>query len=142
MAGPASLWVFDGTWRLDRQISHLAGQGQAHLDGTATFRKSGQILIYDEVGMLTIEGQETSIRATRRYLWKPARDWINVSFEDGRPFHSFPLGQPDPEAVHLCTPDRYRVNYDFSHWPLWSSTWTVTGPDKDYTMLTRYERAA
>ena len=142
MAGPASLWEFDGTWQLERRITDRSGAGDAELSGVATFRRSGETSIYDEKGTLHIDGQTGPIRATRRYIWRLDRDRISISFDDGRPFHAFPLGVDDPEATHLCAPDRYAVRYDFRDWPIWSAEWTVTGPNKDYTMLSRYARAA
>ncbi len=63
---------------------------------------------------------------------------MEVSFADMRPFHSIPLGEINPEATHLCPPDRYHVAYDFCGWPNWQTIWTVEGPRKDYRMESRF----
>jgi hypothetical protein len=42
--------------------------------------------------------------------------------------------------VHACDPDTYRAHHDFSRWPQWHAVWTVTGPRKDYTMWTMWQR--
>jgi hypothetical protein len=65
-----------------------------------------------------------------------------VLFEDGRFFHRFDAEDPLPGASHACAPDAYRVRYDFRAWPRWEAAWRVSGPRKDYAMVTRYSRAA
>lgn len=135
MAGPGSLWSFEGDWRLARRIEHAGGRGDARLSGTARFLRSGRTLIHHESGTLSIDGvQGSGMRAERRYLWRTDAGWIAIHFEDGRPFHGIPLGVARPEATHLCGSDRYAVRYDFGRWPEWTAVWRVTGPRKDYTM--------
>ncbi|MCE8467683.1 DUF6314 family protein, partial [Rhodovulum sulfidophilum] len=56
---------------------------------------------------------------------------------DGRFFHLIAPGAR-PEARHDCAPDLYRVRYDFSAWPCWSSFWEVRGPRKNYAMESSY----
>lgn len=139
MTGPQSLWAFEGVWRLDRRIEHAGGQGNARLSGSARFLRSGRALIHEETGTLEIDGiAGPGMQAARRFLWRAEAGWIEVSFKDGRPFHAFPLGVHDPEATHLCSPDRYAVGYDFSRWPVWKSIWRVTGPRKDYQMTSHF----
>ena len=79
------------------------------------------------------------MQAERRDLWRQDGSRIVVDFADGRPFHDF---RPDsPEASHRCDPDSYAVRYDFRAWPIWCSTWRVTGPRKDYDMVSTYTRS-
>lgn len=138
MAGPASLWAFEGDWRLERRIEHAGGRGDARLSGRARFLRAGATLIHEESGTLTVDGSPgPAMQASRRYLWRAEAGWIAVRFDDGRPFHGFPLGVLRPEATHLCDPDRYAVRYDFSRWPEWRAVWRVTGPRKDYVMTSR-----
>lgn len=138
MGGPASLWAFEGTWRLERRIEQASGQGDARLTGRARFLRSGPTLIHHETGTLSVDGVPgPGMEATRRYLWRTDAAWIAIHFEDGRPFHGFPLGVPEPEATHLCDPDRYHVRYDFTRWPEWTSVWRVSGPRKAYVMTSR-----
>jgi hypothetical protein len=65
-----------------------------------------------------------------------------VLFADGRFFHRFDAEDPAPAAAHDCPPDLYRVRYDFRPWPRWQAEWRVTGPRKDYAMVSRYRPAA
>lgn len=137
-AGP-TLEEFAGLWRLDRTIDdHRAGVVMRLL-GEARFVPSGDGLDYSESGVLTAPGAPP-LQATRRYRWEPRGQGIAVLFEDGRPFHEFtPSGTVT--ASHWCDPDSYRVAYDFSAWPAWSSRWSVNGPRKNYTMQSRYNPA-
>ena len=141
MVGPASMWSFEGDWRLERRIAQASGQGDGRLSGLARFLRSGSALIHEESGTLSIDGiAGPGVRAERRYLWRTEPGWIAIHFEDGRPFHGIPLGVLEPEATHLCSPDRYTVRYDFSRWPEWTTVWRVSGPRKDYVMTSRFAR--
>ncbi len=93
--------------------------------------------LYSETGQLSYGGGQPLV-ATRQYLWRSEAGRLVVHHSDGRAFHSFDPAAP--EAHHICTPDDYRVRYDFSGWPDWQAEWTVSGPRKDYTMISRYSR--
>ncbi|MEM0945860.1 MAG: DUF6314 family protein [Pseudomonadota bacterium] len=134
---PNQLAAFEGRWHLVRRIEDYTGGPAGHMDGDAVFRAEGAGLHYRETGLLRL-ANNPPIRAERSYLWTqpdPAR--IEVCFSDGRPFHWFSL-QDAPEAAHFCDPDMYRVHYAFTDWPNWRSVWCVTGPRKDYRMITEY----
>ncbi|MFD0979700.1 DUF6314 family protein [Tropicimonas aquimaris] len=127
---------FAGLWRLERRIDdHRAGVVM-RLDGEARFTPRDAGLDYSETGTLIAPGAPP-LQATRRYRWMAQGSDIEVFFEDGRPFHAFRPGGA-PSASHWCDPDSYRVAYDFSAWPAWSSRWSVDGPRKNYTMQSWY----
>lgn len=126
---------FEGVWRLERTIRQADGVTGA-FSGQAVFSADGHgALDYVEDGQLTL-GAAPAMRATRRYRWA---DGLHVFFEDGRPFHQVPA--KGGRATHLCPPDTYVVDYDFSAWPNWRAKWRVTGPRKDYAMISDYTRA-
>lgn len=134
---PQELADFAGSWQLERTISDRAGGPDGRFEGTARLSHGRNGLIYEEAGELSLAGQQP-VNATRRYLWceaVPGR--IAVSFEDGRPFHEFLLAGA-AEANHFCPPDHYRVRYDFLAWPVWSARWQVTGPRKDYLLVSQF----
>ncbi len=123
---------FAGTWLLEREIAHADGT-RATFRGDAVFRQEGPgVLRYEEEGQLHLPTGQT-MRATRAYRWE---EGLMVFFEDGRPFHQIPTA--GGSARHLCPPDTYDVNYDFSDWPRWQAIWDVTGPKKAYNMISRY----
>lgn len=134
MTGPIDPAAFWGAqWTIERRVTETAGAVH-HLTGTAQVDGAG---LYSERGILQLAQGGTSV-AQRRYRWVRDDTGIEVFFEDGRPFHRIDLSGGAPGAQHWCDPDTYNVAYDFSHWPKWSATWQVTGPRKDYVMVTTY----
>ena len=128
---------FEGGWSIARNIEdHRSGQS-GHFHGTARFCAVPEGLAYREVGLLTL-GQALPMTATRDYLWRWSAGRIRVDYADGRPFHDF--APADPVAHHSCSPDDYRVRYDFSDWPHWTVEWKVTGPRKDYGSRSTFSR--
>ncbi|NIZ09837.1 DUF6314 family protein [Pseudooceanicola sp. HF7] len=132
------LKAFEGTWILSRRVENALGE-DATLSGLARFAPEGAGLRLTERGEMRIGAQ--SLQAERSYLWQAAGPMIAVRFSDGRFFHDFDPLAERPQARHDCAPDLYRVTYDFSAWPDWSSSWKVSGPRKDYLMQTSYRRA-
>lgn len=130
---------FQGEWRIEREIVE-AGGATHRLTGTAQFSPDPEGLLYREDGVLVTD-TGASFAASRVYHWREVSGGrVQVLFEDGRDFHTFDLTNSCPEDQHWCDPDQYRVSYDFSAWPNWQSVWTVSGPRKDYRMVTRYQR--
>lgn len=129
---------FIGEWRIRRRIEdRLSGQ-QGRFEGQAWFRPDGAVLRYREEGRLFL-ASAPPMTAVRDYVWHDSTGRIAVDYGDGRPFHDFDPAAP--AARHFCDPDDYRVSYDFSRWPDWQAEWTVSGPRKDYTMLSRFARS-
>lgn len=128
---------FIGKWRLDRVIEDRLASQRGRFEGHARFTLLGQALKYREEGQLRL-GSGPAMAAFRDYVWRDEGGRIAVDYGDGRVFHSF--DPAEPVARHICTPDDYRVRYDFSRWPDWQAEWTVSGPRKDYTMISRYAR--
>lgn len=126
---------FLGHWRIRREIVQADGSS-ARLEGVACWQAAAGGARYEERGTLAIPGQG-QFTAARRYFWDPG---LAIFFEDGRFFHRVPAA--GGAAEHFCTPDHYRVAYDFGGWPEWGCTWRVSGPRKAYTMTTRYRRGA
>lgn len=131
--------AFAGRWRIARQIDDRRAGQMARFDGEVVFMPEGPGLRYEETGVMHLPGQPP-MQATRRYDWRPGAGGIEVFFDDGRFFHTIGPGA-QPRARHECAPDLYRVAYDFTGWPLWRAVWQVSGPRKDYEMVTRYARA-
>ena len=137
-----SLEQFVGSFQLVRHIHDGAdrdGPLVARLEGSAVFTPDQAGLAYAETGEMRLEGGQI-VSAERQYLWRAEPGRIAVFFGDGRAFHTFDPAEPHPEARHDCDPDLYRVRYDFSRWPDWSSEWRVTGPRKNYRMVSEYAR--
>ena len=128
---------FEGDWTVERQIDDHCASQHGFFHGKAWFRAVPDGLAYHETGLLTL-GAAAPMVASRDYLWRWAAGRIHVDYPGGRAFHDF--DPADPKAHHLCAPDDYTVTYDFSDWPRWHARWRVTGPRKDYEMLSDYNR--
>ncbi|MDW4548470.1 DUF6314 family protein [Defluviimonas sp. D31] len=128
---------FTGEWQVGRVIQDRLGHAEGRFEGRAFFRPVEIGLAYHEEGELRL-GPGPSMTAVRDYLWRIDGERIAVDHGDGKPFHAF--DPAFPEAHHLCSPDDYRVHYDFCDWPDWRAVWVVMGPRKDYTMISRYSR--
>jgi len=135
------LEAFAGDWQLERELEDLRDGRHGRFVGRAGFVPAPGGLRYREEGALTF-GDGAAMTATRDYLWRDGgAGVIAVFFGDGRFFHRFLPDEPDPGGEHACPPDNYRVRYDFRRWPRWQATWRVSGPRKDYAMVSRFRRA-
>ncbi|MEM9146712.1 MAG: DUF6314 family protein [Pseudomonadota bacterium] len=135
---PGSFAYFAGAWQMVRIIENISEGVIGEFWGEARFEPDGQGLTCREAGVLRFRGGD--YHAERVSLWRFGPEGrIEVRYEDGRPFHDFAFD--DPQAVHDCGEDRYRVSYEFEPGArAWSSRWEVVGPNKDYMMTTRYRR--
>jgi Family of unknown function (DUF6314) len=105
MAGLVSLEALEGRWRLTRRVENADGSA-ATLQGVTVFRREGDGLVQEEEGWLTLPGWAAPLRATRRYLWAAGATELEVRFEDGRPFHTVPLGVARPTSTASNTTSR------------------------------------
>ena len=134
---PLGLSDFAGAWQLYKHIQQKDGAVFV-FEGQAEFTYADSYLHYHESGMVSAPDGRT-LQAARSYKWRQLDNGhIEVLFDDNRFFHTFSLAAP--VAEHLCGADHYVVDYGFSGWPEWTSTWQVTGPRKDYTMFSRFTR--
>ena len=125
---------FIGVWDIAREVIPAQGP-RAQFAGQGTWSVTPNGAEYVERGVLHMPGSPP-MTAERRYLW--AHD-LSVAFEDGRFFHQVPAG--GGRASHFCDPDTYEVRYDFAAWPAFTVNYEVSGPRKDYVMVSRYTKA-
>lgn len=127
---------FLGLWRVERTIEDRLGL-PGRFCGEARFSSGGSALRYREEGTIRL-GDGPPMSAHREYLWRWTGNRVEVLFPDGRTFHAF---EPCGRAIgtdHPCGRDLYRVIYDFTAWPFWRAEWTVTGPTKDYRLISSF----
>lgn len=134
----SGLQDFNRDWDIAREIEdRQAGETASFTGRVRVLAQSGQLRWIEEG---TLRNAAGSFAGTRCYLWRAheqRQGALALHFEDGRFFHTI-LPAMTPSDTHDCPPDTYRVAYDFSDWPRWQATWHVTGPRKDYTMVSRY----
>ena len=124
---------FEGDWNIARRMVHADGM-RARFSGAGRWQPADGGVQYAETGQLEIAGQ-APLEASQRYFWDHD---LNVWFADGRFFHKVPGS--GGVARHWCDPDQYVVRYRFGRRPRFETLWRVTGPRKDYVMLTCYQR--
>ena len=125
---------FCGRWSVARDICHADGT-LARFQGEAIWQWEEDRLNCVETGKLCIAGQDP-FSARQEYLWYPD---LGVHFADGRYFHHVP--PQGGEVFHDCPPDRYEGAYDFTAWPEFRVSWSVTGPRKSYQMCSVYSKS-
>lgn len=140
--------VLLGAWTFDRVVTdHLASQTLT-VRGSTTFElvDPGRIRWFEQ-GTMRRAGREVEI--SRELFVVRGDDGWDVTFGDGREFHPW---APNRRVEHLCGADTYRGLADFGSpsgaqthedppRERWTLTWWVSGPHKDYEMVTRLTRA-
>ncbi|WFU82412.1 DUF6314 family protein [Bradyrhizobium sp. CIAT3101] len=133
-----------GRWSFDRVIA-----GQGSMRGLATFTPLGaERLAYREQGRLRLQNG-TELEAEREYVFRGRDRGFEVFFKETPPrlFHAIELAASDGGALngsagHLCNLDNYQSTYTFLADGGFVIRHVVSGPRKDYTMITTYTRAA
>ncbi|KAG9245656.1 flavin-containing monooxygenase-like protein [Calycina marina] len=155
-----------GNWKLERSItSHNDSYPSGTLSGTAKFvprlptGDDGPCdveYLYLEQGDLSTEtGMNFTAKRSYVYRYSQATDKLTAWFvkEDTSVdyfFHEleFSKGKGDTgwyaTSKHWCSPDQYEVEYEFrfkgTNLTEWSQTYQVKGPNKDYTLRSRFLR--
>jgi len=131
-----------GAWEFDRII-----EGQGSMKGLATFVPlDAEYLAYREQGRLKLQNG-TELEAEREYVFRKRDRGFEVFFKEAplRLFHAIELAASDGgvlsgSAGHLCRPDHYQSTYTFRGDGGFVIRHVVSGPRKDYTMITNYMR--
>lgn len=126
-----------GVWDLSREIVEQPGDESSTVEGAATLTADGDVIDWFESGTFTRRGLRTPV--SRRLRIEPRDDGWFVTFEDGRDFHPWLLGQP---VEHPCGDDRYVGVIRTLDADRWTVQWRVTGPHKDYLMTSVLTRSA
>lgn len=130
---------FPGLWRLNRTLIDRRAGVQAQFAGQAQITRDGGAFIYDESGAW-VDAPWGALAGKRRDRWDIG-DEVRVYFDHGGFFHAFtPVIRGQVAVHHLCGRDDYAGRYDFALPDQWKLEWTVTGPAKNYRMITRYSR--
>jgi hypothetical protein len=133
-----------GSWSFDRVI-----EGQASMRGLATFTPlDAGSLAYREQGRLRLRSG-TELEAEREYIFIKVDRGFEVFFKETplRLFHAIELVASDRavlsgSAGHLCNRDHYQSTYTFRPDGDFVVRHVVSGPSKDYAMVTTYTRVA
>ena len=129
-----------GDWSVERLISDRARGMSGRLNGQATFTPSASGLLYEERGMLSFGAHCGPAEQSYRFDFPQGLDHASVFFRDGRPFHDLNLSRGSDRVDHGCHPDCYAGLFVALSSTEWRCEWRVTGPRKDYDLVTTYTR--
>jgi Family of unknown function (DUF6314) len=134
---------FEGHWAFDRLIPD-----QGTVDGSARFQKresDSNTLDYREDGVFhTAEGK--TLKVYREYIYRLENEKISVFFAETpeRLMHTLEFKYPTLEsatAIHKCDCDTYSAIYKFNFPDIFSISYSVNGPKKEYSINTTFQRS-
>lgn len=135
----------EGRWTLDRRI-----EPAGHFRGEARFTPHGgpDSLLYREDGVLEQDGRQ--IPGYREFFYRLADDRIEIDFAEphrrGQPYVALSFVREGDllvaRAEHRCAPDHYRHEMRWQDADQFMTDIRVSGPAKDYRLITRYQRIA
>lgn len=124
---------FIGTWRVRRKIVDYRAGTSSVFEGTAVITAER----FEEKGQLTLNG--AVFNSARTYRLRFGARFAEVSFPDDSEF--IRLGDGAVQTTpHLCGRDDYAGRFFFTDRDTWAEVWRVTGPQKRYASVSRYER--
>jgi Family of unknown function (DUF6314) len=130
---------FGGRWRLEREIFDESGARIGGFQGSATFTLRDGVLVYHEQGMLELGTHCGPAHRTLHYrVTGPGQ--AGVYFDHGGFFHDLDLRAGRWRTSHPCADDLYRGEYQVLGPDRWQLEWTVAGPTKNHTLISRYRR--
>ena len=132
---------FAGAWDLQREIEDRRAGQRGQLVGWALFKAEGGSLLYEESGDMTLGAARSRAYRRYRYLF-PSPGRAEIRFEDGRLLVALDLAGGTAAASHLCGGDSYTVEVTLLEAAQWQTVWQVSGPRKDYRLVSRYRRPA
>jgi hypothetical protein len=127
-----------GDWIIKRRIRVRRTATRGSLEGRASVSRDGHH--FSEQGLLRLDRREAV--ASQRYAFTFHGPVVRVHFRDGSFFHEFELRASGYTAIYHCGPDQYVARYRVLDPDVWSLTWCVRGPRKDYDMRTLYRRVS
>ena len=122
-----------GTWAFDREIDDRHTGIPAVVVGELRLaaEPDGRVS-WHESGTMTRDG--TQVPVTRTLFLQSRDDGWMVTFDHGGDFHPW---RPGESVDHPCGRDLYCGVVDTDGSGDWAVVWEVSGPSKDYTMVTR-----
>lgn len=140
-----------GTWLITRILqSKKPGLPSGKVTGFAKFNPLDKnTLHYVEQGKFETEQNESfEVKRENIYSYEEGSDSISkYNSENGKKgslLFKLTTNESKAEGVHLCGNDRYEVFFHFvgaENFKEFSLTYEVTGPEKDYTSKTIFERS-
>jgi hypothetical protein len=128
-----------GCWNFSRTISN-----GSFAEGVAIFSEKGadDESLYREEGFLTTEAK-TKHAFWKEYIYRLCGGQIQVFFKENPPrlFHTLRFGKErEAQGEHLCLLDQYKATYYFENAKVFSLSYQVLGPSKNYQIYTTFTK--
>jgi hypothetical protein len=128
-----------GEWSLHRIIADHRSNARGTFAGTADVRVVDNGAQYEERGQLQYAGYDGNAGRTHEYH-ATENGTVLVNFSDGRPFFELDLRTGACRADHQCGEDLHELSFECHGTDLIREHWRVTGPSKDYSATTTWQR--
>lgn len=130
-----------GRWGVVREIVDEPRSLAGTFRGFAEFVPDGDDLRWIETGELEWAGRRRPAGHRFRVVPGATASSADVTFDDGRFFHSLELASGASPLVHDCAPDRYTGSLTVRSPERWQLSWDVEGPAKRIKLRSSYRRA-
>ena len=131
-----------GKWKIEREVCDPLGHLKSRMHGMGNFLLlEPDELIYQEQLWHETDGDKL-LFATKFYRYFFKEDSIEVYFhqeESNRLFMTLPIGR-EMIGTSKCKEDRYRLKWDWVDDDQFLTLYTIKGPQKDYTIESRFLR--
>lgn len=146
----------EGQWLISRRINDAVNGKTEFAEGTAVFRSKpgvqveGEILEYEETGVLTLTDANKQVNFRRNYIYKYADEIIEIYLDDGvtkgKLFQRLlQAGDADQCAFtgteHICRTDKHYGSYNFINESAFETSFTIEGTNKSISITTVYKKS-
>ena len=128
----------EGTWKIKRQLSD---KGTAA--GTATFAKeSDDQLLYSEKVDVNFRDAADLLHTHQEYkfTYDPGTNLITKYTRSNDKMYDLQFHDKQATGTYLCIKDTYHAKYEFTSDTKFTLTYIVNGPEKDYSIVTVFEK--
>lgn len=141
-----------GTWTFEREILlNNSKKNYGNASGKAIWETTtiAHTLQYHETGKLLINETQHQQAFFRNYQYRITEEGLDIYFDDEltQNFNLYQqyvfqkgINKLIPKEVHVCNKDLYEGDFTLTNENHFVHTSIVTGPHKDYIIITRYKR--
>lgn len=145
----------EGQWLISRKINDAVNGKTEFAEGTAVFRAQpgvqvdGEILEYEETGVLTLTDANKQLNFRRNYIYKYADETIEIYLDDGvtkgKLFQRLLQAGDDDQCAftgteHICRTDKHNGGYNFKNEGEFETSFTIVGENKKIEINTSYTK--
>ena len=135
----------EGNWSIKRHIIDLSCVALGFGNGKASFVRAGNnknVLLYDEILDLHLVGckPHSGARQEYKFIYDIKADSISKYTSSENLMYRFEMGGEGATGTYLCNRDKYVAFYNFTDNNRFTLIYKVSGPEKNYTIITEFEK--